>query len=201
MATQVPNCFFFSHTQYLVKQQDEDFGILSLFCSDLNVLSDLCDHYIFYPMFIVVLCRSRKKLWVPTCSINVKSVFFICVILQGYSSHICTLLHISVFQSLVKVLEHAWETSFGSKTSMGIIKTFWRYSCTSEYCLWSNTSDIGVKSICSWEPCAVSYTLQDNTLHIVMEGRTYKHMAVFLPIKGWKQLPLILSQSSTFRPV
>lgn len=70
-----PTALFSSHRQYLIKQQDEGSGILSPFCSALNVLSDLCDHYIFYLLFTLVLCRSRKK-GVPRCSENVTSCFF-----------------------------------------------------------------------------------------------------------------------------
>lgn len=86
-ATQVSNWLFSSHRQYLSKQQDEGSGILSPFCSDLNVLSDLCDHYIFYFLFILVLCRSRKKLWVPRCSVNVKSWGFFVFVSHFSNTH------------------------------------------------------------------------------------------------------------------
>lgn len=91
-----PTAFFSSHRQYLIKQQDEGSGILSPFCSDLNLLSDLCDHYIFYPLFILVLCRSRKK-WVPRCSENVTSCFFnLCHPARLLLPHVHTATHFSI---------------------------------------------------------------------------------------------------------
>lgn len=101
-----PTAFFSSCRQYLIKQQDEGSGVSSLFCSDLNVLSDLYVTTIFSTLcFMLLLCRRRKKLWIPRCSVKVKSLFF-------YLYHPTRLLlphtHTATYSSISKFDESTW---------------------------------------------------------------------------------------------
>lgn len=138
----------------------------------------ISDHYIFYPLFILVLCRSRKK-WVPRRSENVTSCFFN---LHHPARLLLPHVHTATRFSISNFDESAW-ACLGHK--------FWKQDFNGYQDLLERLLYKGIMPLIQylWPACEINLQLEAmcSELHIAgqhilqCDGRNYTTWVLFSP--------------------